>query len=93
MKKLYYVKTNGYDMLVTYDQEEKIVRYTNEIDVTPFMGHLDKVEDDTSWEIAEDIENLEKWLGIGNGEVEEPKIIESILFWINRRVWKWLKYC
>lgn len=79
MKKLYYVRTNGYDMLVTYDHEEKIARYTNEIDVRPFLGHLEKVEDDSSWEIEEDVEGLEEWLGIGQGE-EAPEILENIDF-------------
>lgn len=79
MKKLYYIKTNGYDMLVTYDTEARIARYLNEMDVTPFLGHLDKVEDDSSWQIAEDVEDLEKWLGIGQGE-DAPEILDSIDF-------------
>lgn len=79
MKKLYYVRTNGYDMLVTYDKENQIVRYANEIDVTPFLGHLEKVEDDSSWQIAEEVENLEEWLGINQG-TESPEILESIDF-------------
>lgn len=79
MKKLYYVKTNGYDMLVTYDAEEQIARYLNEMDVTPFLGHLDKVEDDSSWEIAEDVESLEKWLGVGLEE-DAPEILDFIDF-------------
>lgn len=80
MKKLYYVRTNGYDMLVTYDEENQIVRYANEIDVTPLLGHLDQVEDDSSWEIAEGVEDLEAWLGIGRGDAEEPEILDSIDF-------------
>lgn len=79
MKKLYYVRTNGYDMLVTYDPEEKIARYANEMDVTPFLGHLEDVEDDSSWEVEEDVESLEEWLGIGQGE-EAPEILENIDF-------------
>lgn len=80
MKKLYYVRTNGYDMLVTYDEEEKIARYTEELDPLPFLGHLEDVEDDSSWQIAEEVENLEEWLGIGKGDAEEPEILESIDF-------------
>ena len=79
MKKLFYVRTNGYDMLVTYDVEEKIVRYTNTIDVEPFLGHLEDVEDDSSWELEENIDNIESWLGIGVDE-EAPEILESIDF-------------
>lgn len=80
MKKLYYVRTNGYDMLVTYDPKEKIARYANDIDVAPYLGHLDQVEDDSSWDVAEDVEDLEEWLGIGKGDPEEPEILESIDF-------------
>lgn len=80
MEKLHYVRTNGYDMLVTYDQEEKIARYANEIDVTPFLGHLNEVEDDSSWEIAENVEDLEEWLGIGTEGHDNPEILESIDF-------------
>lgn len=80
MKKLYYVRTNGYDMLVTYDQEEKIARYANDIDITPCLGHLDQVEDDSSWDVAEDVEDLEEWLGISKGNPEGPEILEIIDF-------------
>lgn len=79
MKKLYYVRTNGYDMLLTYDPEEKIVRFLNTIDVTDYLGNLELVEDDSSWETAEDVENFEEWLEIGNGP-ETPEILDSIDF-------------
>lgn len=79
MKKLYYVRTNGYDVMVTFDPDEKIVRFTSEMDVEPFLGHLDDVEDDSSWEIAEDINSVEEWLGIGL-DSESPVILESIDF-------------
>lgn len=79
MKKLYYIRTNGYDMLVTYDEEEKIARYLNEMDVKPFLGNLDKVEDDSSWNTAEDVESLETWLRIGHRD-DAPVILESIDF-------------
>lgn len=79
MKKLYYVRTNGYDMLATYDEEEKIVRYENNIDVTPFLGNLEAVEDDSSWDIDEDVESFEEWLGIGS-DSEAPEIFDCIGF-------------
>lgn len=79
MKKLYYVRTNGYDMLVTYDKEEGVARFLNTVDVSCYLGHLDLIEDDSSWEIAEDVVDFEEWLGIGQGS-ESPEIIESIDF-------------
>lgn len=79
MKKLYYIRTNAYDMLVTYDNESKIARFTTDIDVTPYIGHLETVEDDSSWEIAENVNDLEEWLGFGIGH-DEPEILESIDF-------------
>lgn len=80
MKKLYYVRTNGYDMLVTHDENDCIARFMNTVDVSVYLGNLDLVEDDSSWDIAEDVEDLEEWLGIGNGDQEEPEILESIDF-------------
>lgn len=80
MKKIYYVRTNGYDMLVTYDAEAKIVRFLNGIDVRPFLGNLNLVDDDSSWENEKDVDNVEEWLGIGKGYVEEPEILETIVF-------------
>lgn len=80
MKKLHYVRTNGYDMLVTYDQEEKIARFLNSIDVHPFLGHLGEIEDDSSWETAEDVEDLEEWLGIGSCDHDKTEILETIDF-------------
>lgn len=80
MKKLYYVRTNGYDMLVTYDEENQIARYANEFDVTPCLGHLEMVEDDSSWEIAEEVEDLEAWLGFGREGHDEPEILDCIDF-------------
>ena len=54
MKKLYYIKTNGYDMVVS--QENGVVKYITESDAPEFfvgskdaMELLKSVEDDTSW--------------------------------------------
>lgn len=79
MKKLYYVRTNGYDMLVTYDSKNNIVRWLNEIDVTPFLEQLETIEDDSSWQYDDNIIDFEEWLGIGKS-CESPEIIDSIDF-------------
>ena len=54
MKKLYYIKTNGYDMVAS--QEDGVVKYITESEAPEFfMGSKDamellkSVEDDTSW--------------------------------------------
>lgn len=73
MKKLMRVRTNAYDMLVTYDDEEMIVRFltdSSKIDTRDTV--LEEVEDDSSWDIVEDVENINEWL---DGESE---IIEEI---------------
>lgn len=73
-----YIKTNAYDMLVSYDAEEKLVRYTAEMDVQPLLHHLDEIEDDSSWELVEDVDDVEEWLGIDYANSEAPKIVEEI---------------
>jgi hypothetical protein len=83
MKKLMYVQTNGYDMLVSYDADEKIARIltdSNEFDIRPFKNHLEMVEDDSSWEIYEDIDssNFDEWLGIDYSNPDAPKILNEI---------------
>ncbi len=66
MKKLMYVRTNGYDMLVTYDGEA--VRFITDDKfpaddpVEGYLHHLDRVEDDSSWEY-EDCTDIDSWLG------------------------------
>lgn len=68
MKKLYYVRTNGYDMLVSYD-EDKCIRYLTETNDFPrnddkISEFLGSVEDDSSWEYEENVEDLESWLNL-----------------------------
>lgn len=48
VKKLHYVKTNGYDMLLTHDEENGTVRCTNRVDTTPYLDHMEMIEDDSS---------------------------------------------
>ena len=62
MKKLYYVRTNGYDMVVSVD-ENKECRYLTETSEFPYLlsmedeeqranatEFLESIEDDSSWE-------------------------------------------
>lgn len=62
MKKLYFVKTNGYNMLVSVDEEYNC-RYLTETEDFPYIANddpdiqkekaldfLETVEDDSSWE-------------------------------------------
>lgn len=79
MKKIYYVKTNGYDMMATYNTESKEVRYTTASFVPEYINNLAAVEDDSSWEVEENVNDFEKWLGIGN-DPEAPEIITEIEF-------------
>lgn len=82
IKKLYYIRTNGYDMLVSYD-ENNFVRFLTENKYFPsdddgIFAFLESVEDDTSWEYEEDVEDLEEWLGIDYNNPETPRILFEI---------------
>lgn len=81
MKKLYYVRTNGYDMLVSQDNDNNI-RYLTENKYFPsndsndndILAFLRSVEDDTSWELEENVEDLEEWLNI-DGHLGDASVI------------------
>lgn len=58
MKKIYFIRTNGYDMLVSDDGETRRVLTDNDdvllCDVEdPTTYLLNDVEDDSSWEVFE----------------------------------------
>lgn len=85
-KKLYFVVTNGYNMLVSMDKENNC-RYLTETEEFPYIIGLEKdgqqekaleflniVEDDSSWEDAGKIENLEEWLNL-DGHLGDPSEI------------------
>lgn len=75
MKKLMRVRTNAYDMLVTYDNEEKIARILPDsckIDIR-YIG-LKYVEDDSSWDVFEDVENINDIIGNESEIVEEIEV-------------------
>lgn len=81
-KKLYYVKTNAYDMLVSYD-DEKCVRYLTETNDFPesnddIYEFLENVEDDSSWEYEENVEDLENWLNLDGHLGDASEILAEI---------------
>ena len=71
------VETNASTMFVTYDTDEKIVRILDNID-TNSGARLSDVEDDSSWEIFENVENFDEWLGIDYNNSDAPKIVEEM---------------
>lgn len=58
MKKIYFIKTNGYDMLVSDDGETRRVLTDNDDEqlykVEDYAAYLQQVEDDSSWEEYEE---------------------------------------
>lgn len=73
MKKLMRVRTNANNMLVTYDNEEKVVRVLpDSCKININYIDLKDVEDDSSWDIFEDVENINDVIG------NESEIIEEI---------------
>lgn len=86
VKNLYFVVTNGYNMLVSIDKENNC-RYLTETEEFPYIVGLEKdeqkekaleflelVEDDSSWEDVGEIEDLEEWLNI-DGHLGTPSEI------------------
>lgn len=81
MKKLYKIETNASTLFASYDDDEKIVRIldneeTNGENAVP----LATVEDDSSWDMYEGIEDFEEWLGIDYTDPDTPRIVEEIEF-------------
>lgn len=87
MKKLYFVKTNGYNMLVSVDQGNNC-RYLMETDKFPYLEQdeeqvqalkfLNKMEDDSGWEDAGIIEDLDDWLNLDGHLGDRSEIIAEI---------------
>lgn len=71
------VETNASTMFVTYDTDEKIVRILDN-DETNSGARLSDVEDDSSWEIFENVDNFNEWLGVDYNNPDAPKVIEEI---------------
>lgn len=79
MKKLMKVETNASTMFITYDEEEKVVRVLDNEETNSGFALAD-VEDDSSWEVFEDVENLGEWLGVDYNNPDAARIIEEVEF-------------
>lgn len=90
MKKLYYVRTNAYDEVVSVD-DENYCRVFSETEDFPYLVDLDdgerkekaleflrKIEDDSSWEEYGIIENLSEWLDLDGNSGDASEIIAEI---------------
>lgn len=66
-------------MLVSHDDDND-VRFLCENKYFPsndddILAFLESVEDDTSWEYEEDVDDLDEWLGIDYNNPETPRIL------------------
>ena len=73
MKKIYYERTNDYDMVVSVD-EDNDVRYITETNEFPRSDeNIEKfvagIEDDSSWEDDIDYSDIEKMVESGDAEI------------------------
>lgn len=71
MKKLMKIETNASTMFITYDEDEKIVRCIDNADTNTGMP-LSEVEDDSSWERYDDVDDIYEWIG-------DSVIVETII--------------
>lgn len=82
MKRLMKVETNTDTMLVTYEPETKIARVLNDAEDIDALT----VEDDSSWNMFEDVEDIEEWLGVDYNNSDAPKIlVETYITHIQRK--------
>jgi hypothetical protein len=66
------VETNAEAMFVTYDDETKTARV-----ITADGFSINEVEDDSSWDSYEGVENVEEWLGVDYNDPDAAKIVEE----------------
>ena len=77
MKKLMKVETNASTMFVTYDEETKIAMVLDSEETNAENADIRTVEDDSSWELYEDVEDIEDFLGCkADGDASE--IVDEI---------------
>lgn len=72
MKKIFKVETNASTMFVTYDEEEKVVMCLDNEETNSGMD-IREVEDDSSWDKYNDVEDFSEWLG-------EAEVIDETVF-------------
>lgn len=80
MKKLLKVNTNSSTMFVSYDEENQIVRILDNGETNSENADIRNVEDDSSWEMFENVEDVEAWLGIDYSDPDSPRIEDEIEF-------------
>lgn len=76
MKKLIKVETNASIMFVSYDAAEKIARVLDNEETNRGLD-IRKVEDDSSWDIYENIEDIDSFVGV-NDTSDSSVIIDTI---------------
>lgn len=76
MKKLFKVETNASTMFVSYDEEEKIARVLDNEETEDGLD-IREVEDDSSWDVYEDVEDIEAFLGIDDTP-DSSEIVDEI---------------
>lgn len=86
MKKLYYVHTNGYDMVVSADAEGRVMSIPQN-DEFPILyedtkkeqarDFLDSIWDDSGWEDFGVVDDLDEWMGL-NAAHDSSEIIAEI---------------
>jgi len=79
MKKLMKVETNASTMFVTYDEETKIAMVLDNEETNAENADIRTVEDDSSWNLYEDVENIEDFLGC-SADCDAPRIVDEIEF-------------
>lgn len=86
IKKLYYVRTNGYDMVVSVDAKGRVKSITknNEFPILredtkeeQARKFLESIEDDSEWEDFGIIDDLDEWMGT-NLSHDQSEIITEI---------------
>lgn len=80
MKRLMKVKTNASTMFVTYDPEEKIVMVLDNDETNDPDFDIRDVEDDSSWDMYENVDDVEAWLGIDYNNPDTDRIVDEIEF-------------
>lgn len=79
MKKLMKVKTNASTMFVTYDEEDRIAMVLDNEETNAEDADIRTVEDDSSWDLYEDVKDIEDFLGC-SVDCDASEIVDEIEF-------------
>ncbi len=74
------IETNSSTMFVTYDPEEKRVMVLDNEETNNSDFDIRNVEDDSSWDMYTDVDDVEEWLGINPNNPDADKIVDEIEF-------------